>query len=97
MSQITKKAIEHIKEIEAVKNFQILNMNNQMNIINPNMKDKGKEINIYTDIDDLAPLLEMFMIDDVSNDKNLDNFINLKNKLHEFQKKFKDYKEVNSL
>lgn len=37
--------------------------------------------NIYTDIDDLAPLLEMFMIDDVSNDKNLDDFINLKNKL----------------
>ena len=23
---------------------QIINMNNQMNIINPNMKDKGKEI-----------------------------------------------------
>ena len=37
--------------------------------------------NIYTDIDDLAPLLEMFMIDDVSNGKNLDDFINLKNKL----------------
>ena len=33
--------------------------------------------NIYTDIDDLAPLLEMFMIDDVSNGKNLDDFINL--------------------
>lgn len=37
--------------------------------------------NIYTDIDDLAPLLEMFMIDDVSSSKNLDDFINLKNKL----------------
>ena len=37
--------------------------------------------NIYTDIDDLAPLLEMFMIDDVSNGKNLDDLINLKNKL----------------
>lgn len=37
--------------------------------------------NIYTDIDDLAPLLEMFMIDDVSSGKNLDDFINLKNKL----------------
>ncbi len=37
--------------------------------------------NIYTDIDDLAPLLEMFMIDDISNSKNIDEFINLKNKL----------------
>ena len=37
--------------------------------------------NIYTDIDDLAPLLEMFMIDDVSNGQKLDDFINLKNKL----------------
>ena len=37
--------------------------------------------NIYTDIDDLAPLLEMFMIDDVANAQNLDNFINLKDKL----------------
>lgn len=37
--------------------------------------------NIYTDIDDLAPLLEMFMIDDISNSKNLEDFIKLKNKL----------------
>ena len=37
--------------------------------------------NIYTDIDDLAPLLEMFMIDDISTSNNLDDFIKLKNKL----------------
>mgnify|MGYP006873041847 CR=1 FL=1 len=49
MSQITKKAIEHIKEIEAVKNFQILNMNNQMNYelrkIHTNFQKKVEEIN----------------------------------------------------
>lgn len=48
-SQITKKAIEHIKEIEAVKNFQILNMNNQMNYelrkIHTNFQRKVDEIN----------------------------------------------------
>lgn len=37
--------------------------------------------NIYTDIDDLAPLLEMFMIDDVSKSNNLESFIELKNEL----------------
>lgn len=37
--------------------------------------------NIYKDIDDLAPLLEMFMIDDVSNSSNLEDFIKLKNKI----------------
>ena len=29
----------------------IINMNNQMNIINPNMKDKGKEINVKVEKD----------------------------------------------
>ena len=46
---IAKKAIEHIKEIEAVKNFQILNMNNQMNNelrqIHTKFQNKVDEIN----------------------------------------------------
>ena len=48
-SLIVKKAIEHIKEIEAVKNFQILNMNNQMNYelrqIHTKFQKKVDEIN----------------------------------------------------
>ena len=37
--------------------------------------------NIYTDIDDLAPLLEMFMIDDVSSSNDLNELKELRNKL----------------
>lgn len=37
--------------------------------------------NIYTDIDDLSPLLEMFMIDDISASDNLEEFKKLKNRL----------------
>ena len=37
--------------------------------------------NIYTDIDDLAPLLEMFMIDDISNSNNIDDLKKIKDNI----------------
>ena len=37
--------------------------------------------NIYTDIDDLAPLLEMFMIDDISSKNNVNDFIDIKSEV----------------
>ena len=37
-----------------------------------------EEFNIYSDIDDLAPLLEMFKIDDISRSGNINNLVNLK-------------------
>ena len=37
-----------------------------------------EQFNIYSDIDDLAPLLEMFKIDDISRSGNINDLINIK-------------------
>lgn len=57
-----------------------------------------EQFNIYSDIDDLAPLLEMFKIDDIARSGNINDLVNIKKEIkymnNIYQQYLNNYKNI---